>query len=114
MKLKVEQNGHAFFDCPGCNQTHSIEINLMGWKWNGSVTKPTLYPSVLVRSGHHAPEWNNTKRCWCTYWAEHPEEKPVFTCNRCHSFITDGRIQFLADSSHALAGQTVDLPEYPE
>ena len=29
----------------------------------------------------------------------------------CHSFVTDGRIQFLADSNHALAGQTVDLPE---
>ena len=29
----------------------------------------------------------------------------------CHSFVTDGRIQFLADCTHPLAGQTVDLPE---
>ena len=29
---------------------------------------------------------------------------------RCHSFVTDGRIQFLSDSTHVLAGQTVDLP----
>jgi hypothetical protein len=36
--------------------------------------------------------------------------KPIYT-PRCHSFVTDGRIQFLSDSTHALAGQTVDLPE---
>lgn len=29
----------------------------------------------------------------------------------CHSFVRDGRIQFLADCTHAMAGQTVDLPE---
>jgi len=29
----------------------------------------------------------------------------------CHSYVTDGRIQFLADCTHALAGLTVDLPE---
>jgi len=34
--------------------------------------------------------------------------------NICHSFIRDGKIQFLGDCTHALAGQTVDLPELPE
>ena len=29
----------------------------------------------------------------------------------CHSFITDGRIQFLGDCTHELKGQTVELPE---
>ncbi len=29
----------------------------------------------------------------------------------CHSFVRDGRIQFLPDCSHKLAGQTVDLPD---
>ncbi|WP_419877659.1 DUF6527 family protein [Brevibacillus centrosporus] len=33
---------------------------------------------------------------------------------RCHSFITDGRIQFLPDCSHDLAGNTVDLPDVEE
>lgn len=32
----------------------------------------------------------------------------------CHSFVTDGRIQFLADCTHDLAGLTVDLPDFPE
>jgi hypothetical protein len=31
----------------------------------------------------------------------------------CHSFVTDGRIQFLNDCTHPLAGQTVDIPEWP-
>ncbi|MNJ76318.1 hypothetical protein D3C77_735750 [compost metagenome] len=30
----------------------------------------------------------------------------------CHSFVTDGRSQYLTDCTHALAGQTVDLPEW--
>jgi hypothetical protein len=30
----------------------------------------------------------------------------------CHSFVTDGRIQFLTDCTHAFAGRTVDLPEW--
>jgi len=46
-------------------------------------------------------------------------ERPTFSPSLhlvgfCHSFVTDGRIQFLNDCSHALAGQTVDLPDMPE
>lgn len=32
----------------------------------------------------------------------------------CHSFIRDGQIQFLSDCTHALAGQTVPLPAWPD
>lgn len=28
---------------------------------------------------------------------------------RCHSFIKDGKMQFLADSTHELSGKTVEL-----
>ncbi|SDI15562.1 DUF6527 family protein [Pseudomonas panipatensis] len=57
--------------------------------WNGDVDRPTFAPSVLV-----------------TYpWG--PEQMQV----RCHSFVRDGRIEFLSDCTHALAGQTVNLPE---
>jgi hypothetical protein len=31
----------------------------------------------------------------------------------CHSIVRAGRIQFLPDCSHKLAGQTVDLPDWP-
>jgi hypothetical protein len=29
----------------------------------------------------------------------------------CHSIITDGKIQFCGDCTHALAGKIVDLPD---
>lgn len=32
----------------------------------------------------------------------------------CHSFIIDGKIQYLSDCTHKLAGQTIELPEYPD
>jgi len=31
----------------------------------------------------------------------------------CHYFITDGKIEFCGDSPHKLAGQIVDLPDWP-
>lgn len=112
----VEGGGLQFF-CPGCKTTHLIYHGAgpgARWSWNGNAEKPTFSPSVLVRNGHHVPNFNQGKGCWCTYYAEHPEEKQHFKCLACHSFVTDGRIQFLSDCSHELAGQTVDLPELTE
>ena len=57
---------------------------------------------------HKGPE------CWCTFNAKHPEKPPVFVCSVCHSFVTDGKIQFLGDCTHELAGQTVELIARPE
>ena len=37
------------------------------------------------------------------------EPKPLL----CHSHVREGRIQFLSDCTHALVGQTVDLPDIP-
>lgn len=111
----TEDNGLMFW-CPGCNQAHRIQHgygNGPRWVWNGDGVKPTFTPSVLVRTGHHIPG-HEQGSCWCTYYAEHPEDKDdtSFKCSVCHSFVTDGRIQFLGDCTHALAGQTVDLPEW--
>jgi hypothetical protein len=33
---------------------------------------------------------------------------------QCHSFVTDGKIQFLPDCYHSLKGQTVELPEWDD
>lgn len=87
------------------------------WTFNGSDDLPTFSPSVLVTSGHFSAHHKPGSPCWCTYNAEHLPENPnerVFKCVRCHSFVRDGKIQFLGDCSHELKGQTVDLPEYPE
>lgn len=56
------------------------------WTWNGDTIAPTLKPSILTG--------RDTK----------PEEKL-----KCHSFVTDGKIKFLDDSTHEFAGRTMDL-----
>jgi hypothetical protein len=53
------------------------------WAFNGSLILPTIRPSILACGAE-----------------------------RCHSFVTNGEIQFLADSTHALAGQAVALPPW--
>lgn len=84
----------VFFFCPGCKNNHGVTVNgnknsgVAGWAWNGSLERPTFTPSLLCN----------------------PQDKE----SRCHSFITDGRIQFLPDCFHALAGKTVDLPDWED
>lgn len=113
--LREGEDTRLSFWCPGCNTSHHIHHGRgLGprWGWNGDVNKPTFTPSILVRMGHYAySEPRDT--CWCTYNQAHPEKLSPFTCQICHSFVIDGRIQFLGDCTHALAGQTVDLPNFP-
>ena len=93
--LALADGDSLFFECPGCDMPHSIRHGVGGgprWGWNGNVDAPTFTPSILVR--YH----------WGT------ERKEVI----CHSFVTDGRIQFLNDCTHALAGQTIDIPAWDD
>ena len=114
----TSDNGLMFW-CPGCNSAHRIQHGAGSgprWSWNGNAERPTFSPSVLVTSGHHVRGYNG-EGCWCDFNAEcisKGEDPASFTCGICHSFVTDGRIQFLSDCTHALAGQTVDLPAWPQ
>lgn len=75
------------FHCPGCGYDHPFHVGYTGrpsWTWNGDMVKPTFSPSLLV-------------------FKDEPTQ-------RCHSFVTDGKIVFLSDCFHKLAGQTVDIP----
>lgn len=102
-RVRLTVNGVAF-RCPGCNDTHAIPIAPGGWGWNGAVERPTITPSIDVKAGHYASQWREGDACWCG-------KDYGFSCYRCHSTITDGRITFHPDSTHALSGQTVDLPD---
>ncbi len=86
------------------------------WTFNGDEEKPTFAPSMLATSGHYVPGYEKTAHpewCWCNFIERFPDHADCkFKCYRCHSFVTDGKIQFLSDCSHALAGQTVDLPDF--
>lgn len=57
------------------------------WTWNGDTEFPTVKPSILTRGGR--------------------ENNPVI----CHSFVNDGKVQFLSDCTHEFANQTLDLLE---
>jgi hypothetical protein len=104
--------GRILFFCPACQDYHAL--NIIGgkhpvWSFNGDYERPTFQPSVLYRSGHYMD--GKTDACWCKFNAEHPDDPAPFKCTRCHSFVTDGRIQYLSDCSHTMAGQIVDLPD---
>lgn len=92
----TEPGRRVHFRCPGCNDIHGVVVDAPDcWGWNGNLDRPTFTPSVLVRYGNSEPG-------------------PLGVRAVCHSFVTDGRIQYLSDSTHALAGQTVDLPPWDQ
>jgi hypothetical protein len=113
-KLRTQAGQHLAFWCPGCKTAHSISVAPGGWGYNGNAEKPTFTPSVLVRSGHYA-HGETPGNCYCDFAERHPEAAKdcKFKCFRCHSFVTDGQIQFLGDCTHELRGQTVPLPDFP-
>lgn len=101
--------------CQGCEQMHSVVVEGPGaWGFNGDLERPTFTPSVMLRSGHYASTWQAGMGCWCSYKAEHPDDPDPFDCVVCHTFITDGMVQFLSDCTHQFAGQTLPLPDLPE
>ncbi len=104
-------NGLVFF-CPGCNCAHRIQHGAgpgPRWGWNGDCEKPTFSPSVLMTSERWDPPVTSEN---LAQWKAEPWTQSKIK-HVCHSFVTDGRIQFLSDSTHELAGQTVDLPCWP-
>lgn len=103
--LRIIEGGELGFWCPGCEHMHVVNS---GWTFNGNYDKPTFSPSVLVTGGHYSPQWQGPN-CWCNWSARYPDKPTSFKCERCHSFVEGGHIQFLSDCTHALAGQTVEL-----
>lgn len=70
------------------------------WSWDGSVDSPTLSPSInVVVNRWEPPATPENPRPGVQH-----EVKYV-----CHSFISEGRIKYLADSTHEFAGQTLLL-----
>ncbi len=113
--LRNVEGGGVVFYCPGCKQRHCVWIgagNGPRWTFNFNVDAPTFSPSVLIRTGHYCDGQPQPPHCdTCNDCAVDGE--PTM-CKICHSFVRDGRIEFLSDCTHALAGQTVDLPDMPE
>lgn len=87
----------AWIMCPACKGHHAFAVrnsrfeNGASWSFNEDLDKPTFSPSMLVRY-EFTPE----------------SGKQTIVC---HSFVTNGMIQFLGDCTHELTNQTVELPD---
>lgn len=85
--------GYLFW-CPACNAPHPFRIRVTAgepadapcWTFNGDLGRPTFSPSLVL----------------------------LPPCPPCHLFVREGRIEFCADAGHALAGQTVDIPDWDD
>lgn len=87
-KLRSVEGGGIAYWCQGCKDLHMVHVGEgpgPRWTWDGNVTAPTFSPSVLCTCGKQ----------------------------RCHTFIRAGMVEFLGDCTHALAGQTLPLPDWP-
>lgn len=83
--LRAGSGGHLHW-CPACLELHPLPKS---WTFDGNLERPTFTPS-FAHSGGSVPGW------------------------RCHYMLTKGVLHFQADCSHAMAGQSVPLPELPE
>jgi len=106
LKKLEDLNGREeyMFYCPGCELHHGVWTGAGPgpvWQFNGSMAAPTFSPSIRVRMG---PKCNPATGL----------RLPGASDQICHSFVMDGKIQFLSDCTHRLAGQTVELPEVDE
>lgn len=104
-------NGAYMHMCPACDQPHvyntisTPEHPCLAWEFNRSPEAPTFSPSMLIR--YNRPKGYTRDNPAPVGWKGEREQVV------CHYFVTDGKISYCSDSTHALAGQTVDLPDYP-
>jgi len=113
-KLRRLEGGKVSYWCPGCDMAHVLTVERREgqsapcWDWNADPDAPSFSPSVLVRweSGEPPVTRRNLAEWKRKPW---PQTRRM---NVCHAFVTDGRIQFLDDCTHALAGRTVPLPDF--
>lgn len=82
---------YAVMYIPGYDELVMIQVaaeNGPVWHWNGDIYDPTFSPSILSRFPYDM-------------------ERKV---KRNHVFVRAGKIQYLPDCSHDLAGKTIELP----
>ena len=82
-----EKATHLLLRFPSISSTIVLPVTIdekrdNAWLWNGSIDKPTIKPSILTNFGDG---------------------------KICHSYVTDGMVEFLPDSTHELSGKTVDM-----
>jgi hypothetical protein len=119
-KLRGLEGGRVAFFCPGCDTYHQVTIEADPeragpiWGWNRDADAPTFWPSILVAGVQLDIPDHELDRILSEFTL--PEEREMkLAMSRintvCHSFVRQGRIEYLTDCTHALAGQEVNLPD---
>jgi hypothetical protein len=78
------------FHCPACKFDHMVRTKGDGPTWEVTGIEednPTVSPSILVNAY-------------------------VLGGDKCHSFVRNGKIEYLPDCSHSLAGKIADMVDY--
>lgn len=93
--------GHLAHWCPACKTLHEFAVhhpfhNGARWTFSGTYDVPTFNPSMNIRTG--------------PFPAASKRAGQILVC---HYFVRAGRIEYLSDCTHELAGQTIDLPDLP-
>jgi hypothetical protein len=106
----TNEPGVYTFYCPGCECHHQIWTSeakgkSFCWTWNGSIESPTFRASLLVQYHKWTPPVTSENH---EEWKKNPwEQKQVE--HICHSYITEGKIEYLSDCTHDLKGQTIEM-----
>lgn len=106
------------FMCPGCRCTHDVRVekhpeapDLHTWTWNGSVERPTFHPSIVTWWDVNVGTPEEIREHWRRRAADRSYVVPQRE-HRCHSWVVDGVIDFLADSTHELRDKH-PIPPHP-
>lgn len=92
---KEEYSDMLKFYCLACKESHIVCVGKKSywrqiWTFNNDYNKPTINPSILVSVNY-----------------------PNYT-SICHSFIKEGKIQYLNDCTHNMKGTTIELLDIDE
>jgi Family of unknown function (DUF6527) len=103
-KLRRAEGAYVHW-CPGCHEAHRLPDR---WTFDGNLESPTFTPSFR-HSGVQAV--NAADGSWTGEFVHDAAGEPVpFVC---HYILTAGVLNFCGDSTHALAGQSVELQPLP-
>lgn len=106
VSAKLRRGRDRYFHwCPACADMHSLPDR--GWTFDGDLVAPTFTPSFL----HGGVKRVVVDGRWTGEWERDADGKPIPYV--CHYMLTKGVLHFCGDCTHAMAGQSVLLPELP-
>jgi hypothetical protein len=102
-KLRLLEGGCIAYWCPGCQCAHVMLLKTVftkgpHWTFNYNPFLPTFTPS-FHETYSEPVDWDNP-------------DGPKVERSQCHCIVTDGKIQYLSDCEHELAGKLIELPDF--